>query len=345
MSQTLLTASLSVIMLAVLLLPFLVRRIEENLEFFLLAMGLAASAVSGVFSSGLLREALEEPLKITGAVVAAGLVFKFTRHRIRAGIGKIVERLHFGFFMFLVVFFLGLLSSVITAIIAALVLVEIISGLNMDRRHEVFYVVVACFSIGLGAALTPVGEPLSTILVSKLRSHPDVDFFFPMRLLGPFIIPGLAALGIIAAARQGKPSVTGLAAPEEPEGYVGVLFRGFKVYVFVVALVFLGAGFKPVIDAYLVRVPGWVLYWINMVSAILDNATLTAAEISPAMDRSQVRNVIMGLCISGGMLIPGNIPNIISANKLKIKSGEWARVGVPLGLVIMVVYFAILLAV
>jgi predicted cation transporter len=80
-----------------------------------------------------------------------------------------------------------------------------------------------------------------------------------------------------------------------------------------------------------------------MVSAILDNATLTAAEVSPAMSREQVRDVVMGLCISGGMLIPGNIPNIISANKLGIKSGEWARIGIPMGLVLMSVFFVILL--
>jgi len=35
------------------------------------------------------------------------------------------------------------------------------------------------------------------------------------------------------------------------------------------------------------------------------------------------------------MLIPGNIPNIIAAHALKIKSTEWARLGVPLGFVLM----------
>jgi predicted cation transporter len=79
-----------------------------------------------------------------------------------------------------------------------------------------------------------------------------------------------------------------------------------------------------------------------MVSAILDNATLTAAEISPQMHMNQIRAVLMGLLISGGMLIPGNIPNIISAGKLKIRSRTWARYGVPLGLVLLVVYFAAL---
>jgi predicted cation transporter len=74
-----------------------------------------------------------------------------------------------------------------------------------------------------------------------------------------------------------------------------------------------------------------------MVSA-LDNATLTAAEISPAMSMVQIQAVLMGLLISGGMLIPGNIHNIISAGKLGISSKEWAKLGVPLGLILMAIY-------
>ena len=108
------------------------------------------------------------------------------------------------------------------------------------------------------------------------------------------------------------------------------------------ALTLLGEGFKPVIDRFVIALDARILYWINMVSAILDNATLTAAEISPQMHLDQVRAVLMGLLISGGMLIPGNIPNIISANKLGIRSRTWARFGVPLGLVLLVLYFVAL---
>jgi predicted cation transporter len=43
------------------------------------------------------------------------------------------------------------------------------------------------------------------------------------------------------------------------------------------------------------------------------------------------------------MLIPGNIPNIISAGKLGIKSKEWMVIGVPVGACAMVLYFAVLL--
>lgn len=43
------------------------------------------------------------------------------------------------------------------------------------------------------------------------------------------------------------------------------------------------------------------------------------------------------------MLIPGNIPNIIAAGKLKITSGEYARFAFPIGLAAMVLYFVIIL--
>ncbi|WP_155401307.1 DUF1646 family protein, partial [Methanosarcina mazei] len=107
-------------------------------------------------------------------------------------------------------------------------------------------------------------------------------------------------------------------------------------------LVLLGEGFKPLILEYFIQIPSGILYWVNMVSAILDNATLCAAEIGPALSEIQIRSILMGLLIAGGMLIPGNIPNIISAGKLGITSKEWARLGVPLGLVAMAIYFVVI---
>jgi predicted cation transporter len=50
----------------------------------------------------------------------------------------------------------------------------------------------------------------------------------------------------------------------------------------------------------------------------------------------------MGLLISGGMLIPGNIPNIVAAGRLGISSREWARVGLVAGFPLMLLCFAAL---
>jgi predicted cation transporter len=75
----------------------------------------------------------------------------------------------------------------------------------------------------------------------------------------------------------------------------------------------------------------------------LDNATLTAIEINAQMALPKIIAMVMGLLIAGGMLIPGNIPNIVVAGRLKISMKEWARLGVPIGIAIMTIFFVILL--
>ena len=56
------------------------------------------------------------------------------------------------------------------------------------------------------------------------------------------------------------------------------------------ALIFLGVGFKPLIDAYLVKVSSSILFWANMVSAVLDNATLAAAETADIPGRGRLNS-------------------------------------------------------
>src|SRR5699024_5001787 len=57
------------------------------------------------------------------------------------------------------------------------------------------------------------------------------------------------------------------------------------------------------------------------------------------MSSETIEFLLFGLIISGGMLIPGNIPNIISANKLNITSTEWAKFALPFSIVTMVIMF------
>ncbi len=351
-------AGLGVILLLVLVLPFISRRVEHNLEAFLFVMGLAAALVSGALGRELGLKALEEPVAISLAVLFSGLLFKAFKRHIHRAVDSLLKVVSFRAFVFALVVALGFFSSVITAIIAALVLVEVVGALNLKRDVEIRLVIIACFAIGLGAALTPVGEPLATIAVGKLGQ----SFWYLARLLGPYIVVGVVALGAFAAwylrpteslpdpDRLGQVAEAGpevpregsLEAPRGEESYREVVGRALKVYLFVMALVLLGEGFKPAIDRFIISLPSPLLYWLNMVSAVLDNATLTAAEISVKMSALQVKSILMGLLVAGGMLIPGNIPNIISAGKLRIRSREWAVLGLPLGLVMMFLYFVVL---
>ena len=187
--------------------------------------------------------------------------------------------------------------------------------------------------------MTPIGEPLSTVVVSKL----NVGFWFLFQQLGVLIIPGIFLLGIIGIFFANKNLVEKDASrTTEDETYRTILVRTAKIFIFVIALELLGGGYKAVIDLYVVKLDSHLLYWANIISAVLDNATLASAEISAKMSLIQIKAVLMGLLISGGMMIPGNIPNIISADRLKIRSSEWAKLGIPLGLIILTAYYFIL---
>jgi predicted cation transporter len=352
------------IFLLVLILPFRVKQVEHNLEVFLFICGIAALTLSGFmkipgemtgWSMAIINEALLSPLNITTffgipvgivqIVLLVGLLIYFFYHRLQGAILGMVDRIPLSWIVFLLIVILGLISSIISAILAAIILVEIVNALPVVKKVKVEIVVVSCFSIGLGAGLTPLGEPLTTIVVSKLSGAPyHAGFMFLFDKLAIYIIPCIIALGFVGVFLF-KRSHTGdktLECIVERESLRDIVIRAGKVYLFIMALIFLGEGFKPLILEYVIAIPSAGLFWINIVSAVLDNATLAAAEISPALSLQQITSALVGLLISGGMLIPGNIPNIIAACKLEITSREWAEVGVPLGLVLMGVFFIIL---
>jgi predicted cation transporter len=389
--------------------PLISTKIEHNLELFLFFIGVLAATIAWVWSEQLLLTAVIEPILkgIVPAVLVASLIFHYGKRYIQKGMDNIQKKVPVKVIVFIIVVGLGLLSSIITAIIAALLLVELVQYIPLNRSNRIELVIIACFSIGLGAALTPMGEPLSTIAISNLHGEPyNADFFFLLRTLGIYIIPGIFFFGILGvifvqgkrpkilqiisfpedydAGKNGsrltsnvlptpkkcpwcKTKILHLSGDglikcprcgkqfahihpkekmkkstkdkERPETVSDLLGRVLKVYIFVIALVFLGGGMTVLVEKYFMQVPAMGLYWVNMLSAVLDNATLAAAEVGPALSLMQVKATLMALLVSGGMLIPGNIPNIIAAHKLKIKSKEWARVGIPLGLLLMLFYF------
>jgi len=348
----------------VLVLPFKVRKVEENLEVFLFICGVAALSISSFailkgetfgWTPEIIIEALTAPVMITTVagipvgivqiVFIVGLIFFFAHNQIHQGIQTLVNKVPLPTLVFCLICGLGLISSIISAILAAIILVEIICALPLGRQEKIGVTVISCFSIGLGAVLTPLGEPLSTITISKLSGDPYyAGFWFLFNLLATYVIPGVLAMGVLGVVflkRQGIPT-EGLECTLVSESIREVIIRAGKIYLFIMALVFLGEGFKPLILVYVVQIPAEGLYWVNTVSAVLDNATLAAAEIEPSLTEIQIKSALMALLIAGGMLIPGNIPNIIAAGKMGITSKEWARYGLPLGFVLMVIFFMIL---
>lgn len=327
-----------------LVLPFSVKRVEEELEAFLFVMGIAAVTISGLWSGHLVKEALKEPLAITAAVGIVGWLFRAIRGRLSGWISALTARFGLSWTIFIIITVLGLGSSVFTAIVAAIMLAEVVTLLKLPREREIKITVYACYAIGLGAALTPLGEPLSTIVVAKLKGPPHyAGFFYLVKQVGLWIVPGVLLCAALAARGAGSAPVDEAGLREDaPDTNKDILLRAAKVYLFVMALIFLGSGLTPLAERYVAQLPTWALYWVNSVSAILDNATLAAAEIAPVMTDRQITFILMGLLVSGGMLIPGNIPNIVSSAKLGIKSREWAKAALPFGGALMLAYFALM---
>lgn len=344
--STLVTVLLALIVLAALFVPFLVHKVEEELEIFLLACGVAATTISSAWSWHLIAEALKEPVIITAAVLVLGLLFKKFAHQTGAVLHAVEKRTGPKWLVFLLIAGIGLVSSFITAIVAALVVSEVIKALELDNKSKIQLTVYACFAIGFGAILTPVGEPLSTIVISKLKDAPHfAGFFFLLNLMGVWVIPAVILFGLLgmrlAKGQLTKPN----AETTSDETYKSVTVRAGKVYLFITALIFLGEGLKPLAEQTITKMSDSVLYWVNTLSAVLDNATLASIEMMPSLSQSSILFLMMSLIIAGGLLIPGNIPNIICASKLNIKSKDWAKAALPVGGVLMVVYFAIMIVV
>jgi predicted cation transporter len=283
-----------------------------------------------------------------------GLLIHFFYNRFNSGVLALEKKISTKVFIFILVLAVGLLSSVISVILTSVLLAEIAAALPLSKKERIRLIVVACFAAGLGAILTPLGEPMATILVQRLSGPPyNAGFFFPVSHFAIYVVPGVIAFALFAAIWIGRKKQSVDADDRITDNVAGsceysetvktIIMRAVKVFAFVAALVLLGEGFRPLIVWFFTRVPAAALYWINILSAVLDNATMTAIEINPNMTIEQITAIVMGLLIAGGMLIPGNIPNIVSCSRLKIGMREWALIGIPIGLVTMVVYFLILL--
>lgn len=326
------------ILIILLFAPFILAPVERNLEACFFALGIIAVTLGGLWGWQLARHAATEPIPITIAVILAGSLFGLTRERFDREFVRMRAAMPRSLLTALTIFTIGILSSVITAIIAALLLVEMAGLLRLGQDKRDHVVIIGCFAIGFGSALTPLGGPLATLAASAL----NLPFTGLFNLLIPYVLPGLVAMsilsGVIARGEYGGAVDVRVAVREDTRQ---ALVQGVKVFAFVAGLVLISEAYAPLARRYVTMLGGDALFWANITSAALDNTTLVALEFHD-LDLDRAREALISLLIAGGMLIPGNIPNIISAGILRIGSGVWARMGVPLGLLMLGIYFAVL---
>ena len=335
--------AVGVVLIDLLLLgPVVSRTVEEHIELFFLAIGLLAMTFAGAWRWEVASRAAEVPLGITLTVIVADVIFGRVRGQMDRALGWIQARIARPIVCGGAIFVIALLSAMLTAIVAALMLAELVELMRLGPRTRVRVTVAGCFAIGLGSALTPFGGPLSTLAASGL----GMGFGGLFAMLAPYVLPGMLACAIVAGRFATGDDGASAAAAAPPvvlirESAVRALVRGLEVYVFIVGLVLVGEAFAPLAARYVPMFGQSALYWANMVSATMDNATLVALEVH-AMDPARARAAILALLLAGGMLIPGNIPNIVAAGALQIGAGDWARIGIPMGLVLLGIYFALL---
>ncbi len=327
-------------------LPLVSKKVEHNLEVFFFVVSLAAATVGGLWSFELLKEALLHPLAvyqpgygyvpigITQVVLAAGLTFYYFRDKLAAKADAIARPA----VLAVLIFAFGMSSSVISAIVAAAVLAELLAFAKAPHEYKARAAVYGAFAIGAGAALLPIGEPLSTIAVAKLKQ----GFFYLVNVLIDAVVIIVAFFAVYTYVTLKKMHKAGVEIePYEPE-LREVFARAFKIFLFIFALTILGEFFKPL--ALIVAEFGKeVLYVFGLVSAVADNATLVAALVSPEMGTDALRSFLISLVLSGGLAIPGNVPNIVLASVLLIGFREWLKLAAPIGIAIFVLIGAYVL--
>jgi predicted cation transporter len=328
----------AVVILALLLFgPLAFTTIEHNIEIYCLALGVLATLIGTGFTRELILEALHEPVAISIAVIVAALLFGWTRPGLERVFKRLRHQVSRPVLTAVSVFVIASISSIITAIVGALVLVEVIGFLHLGGDKRVRVTVAGCFAIGMGAALTPLGEPLSTLAARAL----DLHFLGLFELLAPWVFPGVIVSSIIAGVFARGEYDEAPASAQVRQTYGAIFFQAGKVFAFIAGLVMISSAYGPIANEYVSKMSNDLLFWANTVSAALDNATLVALEVH-SMTLPRAREAILSLLVSGGMLIPGNIPNIVSAGALRIGSASWAKIGVPMGLVMLGIYFAVI---
>ncbi len=345
---------LFILLALILILPATVRLVEENLEVFLFVMAIIAGLVTGkIFQLDVWFEALREPVMIHGfpvgivqVVLIFGILVYYLRYKIENFAMKLTQLKNMYVVLGCITLILGICSSLISVIVAAVILSEIVKPLKIDRKSKVLYSIYSCFALGIGAVLTPVGEPLSTILVAKLKeAHYYTGPEFLVNTFGVIAIPLVVLFSILSALVIKKCRIISTGEEEVElfeEKLIDVFIRAGKIYLFIMALVILGSSYSILAKMYFSKLSTDIFYFLGSLSAIVDNATLVAALVSPSLTLRDVVFFITSTLISGGFLIPGNIPNIIVASRLRIRFVEWAKHALKVGVPVFIIVYILL---
>ena len=332
---------LAVLALSLLIGPLASKWVENHLEVFLLIVGAAAITVTHRWNYHFIYETLNAPVNVAFIVLVVSIIFNYYSRYIFRILFVLFKYFEPRYSFAILILFLGLTSSLFSVTVAALVLAEVLQVINLERTQTVKITVYACYAIGMGAILLPLADPLGLVIYHQLAEGPyRADFFFMLRHFFVWIAPGIALMALATGytVRHANTQVQ-VHICEDKEDYKSMLRRTWHIYMFVAALHLISTGLRPFAQSTIAHLSGKILFWANASSIIIDNATLAAIEVTPAVTLDNLLYMVIGLAAFGSMLVQGNLPNIVAAEKLGIKSREWARIAVPTGLVLTSGYF------
>jgi predicted cation transporter len=195
------------IIVAVLLGPLLVQKIERNIEAFLFLMGVCAVAISSSWHIGLVEEAAREPVivGIVLSVLAAGLIAHYVGpHFLRGITDSLLDGITLNVMFLEIVVVLGLSAIIITPILPFFLLIEVANHLPLTRMARANLTILASLSIFLGAALALVETPYSAIAITKMQGALPSANALPLELQSIYIISCILALGLISVFFTGE---------------------------------------------------------------------------------------------------------------------------------------------
>ena len=134
---------LAVIVLNLLIWPLVSKCVENHLEIFLLIIGVAAVTVAGGWNKDFIYQTFNAPVNVAFIVLVVSVIFNYY--------SRYIFRMLFVLFRYfepkhsfaILVFLLGLSSSVFSVTVAALVLAEVLQVVNLEREQTLKVTVYA----------------------------------------------------------------------------------------------------------------------------------------------------------------------------------------------------------
>jgi predicted cation transporter len=235
------------IILAVLLGPLLVKKIERNLEAFLFLMGACAVALSRSWHIDLVEEAIQEPvvIGIMLSILATGLIINYLKpHFLQEVNGIISDGITMKVIFLEIVIVLGLSAAIITPILPFFVLVEAVNHLPILRRTKANVTALGCLSILLGAVLGLIEGPSSPIAAMKMQGALPSAGFLPLELQSMYVMLGIFVLGLTSLFFAEEKAISiKMQTPERVASHKKAAIWGIRVCLFAGALLLVGVAY------------------------------------------------------------------------------------------------------